>query len=452
MPNPTIWQVTTTNGTTYDIEDRVARSQSGGAILIRGTTTTALEDNATTNPIIISGNSYTAIANDAVFYGAKEFVFDGTYWHEFGDMSGLGEMAKADTASTSYTPAGSVTLTGTEATVSPAASGSATYTPAGDVTLGTKTKLAVSKASSGTATYTPEGNVTLGDSAASTVSSTSGTATYTPAGTIAVNASSGTGTAYTPEGSIAVNASTGTGTSYTPEGSVAAPIISLITAGSTTSVTPFGDAGTLPELTMTVSNGNLTFGFSQGTLPSAGTAVTVKTGDGAYSADAPAFTGTEKKLAFSGTQKKLAFSGTGARLVTDSVIPTSAFFTGTGARLETSQDVPTTASFSGTGARLKVDTNVPTGATFTGTAETITVTPDIVITFSISGTTYSADGGMKWGDWVHSSYNIGGFTITGGSPSSTVIHRTSGKNNVSYDGTEVHGTDVIVSGRAYTDQ
>ena len=37
------------------------------------------------------------VANDAVFYEKAEYVFDGTMWHEFGDMSGIGEMGKVDT-------------------------------------------------------------------------------------------------------------------------------------------------------------------------------------------------------------------------------------------------------------------------------------------------------------------------------------------------------------------
>lgn len=86
---------------------------------------------------------------------------------------------------------------------------------------------------------------------------------------------------------------------FTPQGSVAAPVISVETAGSTASVTPFGTAGTLPELTMTVSDGNLAISFSQGTLPTAGSNVTVKTGDAAYSATAPAFTGTQGSVTVS---------------------------------------------------------------------------------------------------------------------------------------------------------
>lgn len=96
-----------TSGNDWQIKDSVARAQAGGAIIIRGTTTTALTDEATTNPITIDGDSYTAVANDAVFYSKKEFVFDGTKWHEFGDMSGLGDFAYADTGSVTIKPKGS---------------------------------------------------------------------------------------------------------------------------------------------------------------------------------------------------------------------------------------------------------------------------------------------------------------------------------------------------------
>ena len=231
---PQIDHITLPSGTTYEIADTVARAQQAGSIILRGETSTALTDGATTNPVQIGGQSFTAHANDAVFYGQREFVFDGTHWHEFGDMSGLGGLAMKNTAA----------------------------------------------------------------------------GTFTPSGTIAVNAAGGSGTSYTPTGSIAVNAASGSGTSYTPEGSVSAPAISVKTAGATQSITPFGSAGTLPELTMTVTDGNLTIGFSQGTLPAAGTAVTVKTGDAVYQAAQPTFTGTEKKLAFTGDQKKLQFVGT----------------------------------------------------------------------------------------------------------------------------------------------
>ena len=76
------------NATWYEVSIGGGGGTSGGIILV-GETTTALTDNATTNPITINGSSYTAQPNDAVIYGSKEFLFDGTKWHEFGDLSGL---------------------------------------------------------------------------------------------------------------------------------------------------------------------------------------------------------------------------------------------------------------------------------------------------------------------------------------------------------------------------
>lgn len=72
----------------YEVSLGGGGGTSGGIILV-GETTTALVDSATTNPITVDGQSYTAQPNDAVIYGSKEFLFDGTKWHEFGDLSGL---------------------------------------------------------------------------------------------------------------------------------------------------------------------------------------------------------------------------------------------------------------------------------------------------------------------------------------------------------------------------
>lgn len=69
------------------IKDLIAQLQS--AVNLKGETTTPLTDNATTNPITINGQSYTAVMNDAVIYQSGEFIFDGTKWHELGDLSKL---------------------------------------------------------------------------------------------------------------------------------------------------------------------------------------------------------------------------------------------------------------------------------------------------------------------------------------------------------------------------
>lgn len=82
------------NATWYEVS--IGGGGTSGGIVLVGVTTTDLTDGATTNPITVDGQSYTAQPNDAVIYGNKEFLFDGTYWHEFGDMSGLGSAAYKD--------------------------------------------------------------------------------------------------------------------------------------------------------------------------------------------------------------------------------------------------------------------------------------------------------------------------------------------------------------------
>lgn len=147
-----------------------------------------------------------------------------------------------------------------------------------------------------------------------------------------------TGTAanvYKPAGTNASSSVSGSCT-VTADGTVAAPTISVKTAGSTTSVTPFGSAGTLPSATMptyTVASGSETLtitagSFSAGTLPSAGTAVTVKTGDAAYQASAPAFTGKSATGTISGTAAAQTFTGTDTYLKTAVEVGTGASFSG----------------------------------------------------------------------------------------------------------------------------
>ena len=79
-----------------------------GGVRCLGTTTTELYDGSTANPITIDGVSVTAKRNDIAFYDSGEFMFNGTAWSKFGDLSGLGDLAYKDTADTTYTPAGTV--------------------------------------------------------------------------------------------------------------------------------------------------------------------------------------------------------------------------------------------------------------------------------------------------------------------------------------------------------
>lgn len=98
IPNGSLYtEIDTDTRYMFDAENKVwyettigsGGGRPEGGIVLVGETTTALIDGARTNPIMVNGNSYTAQSNDAVIYGNKEFLFDGTKWHEFGDLSGL---------------------------------------------------------------------------------------------------------------------------------------------------------------------------------------------------------------------------------------------------------------------------------------------------------------------------------------------------------------------------
>lgn len=309
MPNPIIDQLKLPSGNLYDIQDAGARElieeireiASGGMVPL-GNTTTALSDGSTTNPITIGGQSVTAKNGNMAFYGDDEFVWSGTEgcWRRFGPAGTFRALAYKDSASGNYTPAGAVTqpeFHGTKATIS------AKTTPSGEVSQPTFTGTSKSVSVSGT-----------------------------PLGDVAI--SKGTGTA-----------------NYTPEGTVAAP--ELTVEMNTTSVTPIDSVGSLPALTMTVTDGVLEFGWDAGALPTKGTAQTVATTVKTATATAPAFTGT-------GAELKATFTG---RATTS---------TGT-YQPEGAVSQPT---FTGDEATLSAE-YTPAGTvdkpTFTGTPDTITV-------------------------------------------------------------------------------
>lgn len=88
-----------------DAEAREAIAALEGGSYFLGVTTTALTDQATTNPIQIGGESVTAKNGNMVIYGNKEFVWAGESatgkWVEFGDLSTLGTLAYKDSVSLS---------------------------------------------------------------------------------------------------------------------------------------------------------------------------------------------------------------------------------------------------------------------------------------------------------------------------------------------------------------
>ena len=110
-------KITLPSGTTYNLKDAKAREDIAaieaaiaGGVSFLGITTTALTDGATTNPITIGGQSVSAINGAIVIYGSKEFIWVDidTSWHALGSADEFGALAFKDSASGSYTPAGSV--------------------------------------------------------------------------------------------------------------------------------------------------------------------------------------------------------------------------------------------------------------------------------------------------------------------------------------------------------
>ena len=66
------------------------------------------------------------------------------------------------------------------------------------------------------------------------------------------------------------------------------------------------------------------------------------------------------------------------------------------------------------------------------------------INFTIDGTSYEADGGMTWEQWVNSTYNTGGFVIQEQKimRNNFVVRNNSGGDQLS--------SDYIVSGTSYS--
>lgn len=135
-----ISKMTLPDGSEYNFKDAQARADISALENKKvwlGITTTALTDGDTTNPIVINGENVTAVAGDWCAYGDKEFVFNGSAWQELGDLSDLGDLAHKDSASGTYTPAG--TINAQNATVTPT-----TASIEGMATVGTLPSLSVS--------------------------------------------------------------------------------------------------------------------------------------------------------------------------------------------------------------------------------------------------------------------------------------------------------------------
>lgn len=405
------------SGTTYDIKDATARTlieelQSYTDYL--GVSATALSDGSTTNPITIGTTQVTAKKGNIVNYNSKEFIFNGTAWQEFGDLSALGDLAYKNTASTTYKPKGNISapaFSGKESsvTITATANNNGNYQPAGQLTPPAFT----GQTTTFTGNFQPKGSVSVQTATTTgkttTVSAAqSGDVTYQPTGQITAPAFTGQSTTFTgsfqPHGEIdlttasttaTVSAAQSGTTTYQPDGEVGTPTISVKTAGATqtiknpTSVTvaktvvAAAPGATAPSNAITyynVADETLSLyqlGYTTGASITTAN-VTVKTGDAVYQSSQPSFTGSAVRLvtsgitvptsaAFSGQEESVSVSGNPKGKVA------APQFTGDGVRLVTGNiAVPSTykATWTGTEESISVS-GKPKGSvaapTFTGT-------------------------------------------------------------------------------------
>ena len=106
----------------FEIKDADARERLGqlaNALYWIGVTSTELVDNVTTSATItVDDQSVTAKAGGMAQYSGEEFVYNGTKWQAVG-KNNFGSLAFKSSASGSYTPAGTVSITkGTDTTAS----------------------------------------------------------------------------------------------------------------------------------------------------------------------------------------------------------------------------------------------------------------------------------------------------------------------------------------------
>lgn len=203
MGNPLICTITMPSGNIYDVCDQGARDLIKELMNFRewlGITTSEVEDGSTLNPVTIGGEPVTAVAGDVVSRDSdhKDFIFSSTgVWQDFGELSGLGALAFKDSASGSYTPAGTVSQ--------PSFTGTA-VTPAGSISSVKAFKTAGTLPTCLMPTFTvSNGNLTITDGSYTPGSLPEGedvTPTFT-------------GTEFTPAGTVSQPNFTGTAASIT---------------------------------------------------------------------------------------------------------------------------------------------------------------------------------------------------------------------------------------------
>ena len=216
------------------------------AMSFLGTTTTALTDGVTINPITINNGSTTAAKGDVVIVSGtdQEFIWTGSAWEEFGNASS--HSIKGHTHTVTHKPAGTVDKT--------------SITPAGTVSQPTFSGSAVNSGeNTGTNFSAAPGGHKHSVTAAGTVSQPTFTGTEA---TITIS--------HTPAGTVSQPIFTGTAvTSGKPDTTNVTTIYSITGVGSLPSAslsagTAPSHTYTAPSLTASIANKCMTFSWSAG--------------------------------------------------------------------------------------------------------------------------------------------------------------------------------------------
>lgn len=310
------------SGNTYDIVDAGAReliSQLQASTDFLGITTTALTDQATTNPITVDSKSVTAVNGNIVVYGNKEFVFNGTKWFEFGDLSTLGTLATKNSVTLNKGTSTNVLGSGSTFKVKNKAVSFAGGTS--DTVLGTGTTFT---ASTPTVTVTPTTTNIKATATGTSVGANGTAAAITGFGT---HSTESFVTTVTPDKSKKLVTTSITPTNGTESVSKVTKTASKLVTTSIPNVTSAGSADTWAFAmgtgddaeTLIISGGN-------GTAATLGTAITAATGSvastGTGSDIVTAVTISDKTVAKAGTAVTVATgaattAGTGAVVVSD---------------------------------------------------------------------------------------------------------------------------------------
>ena len=324
------------------------QSSITGAMHWKGYTTSELVDGSTTNPVTIGGESVTCVAGDVVaIQGGTgeadlEFVWSGSKWQEYGSTGSLKALAFKDTASTTYTPAGTnaasaVTFTGqtdgdfvtgfnqspvlpsfSEGAFTPASLGAGFYSAGtapslGDATTGTfvtgynNDGVAPSLGNATTGTFVTGYNndavaPSLGNATTGTFATEGETSTYDEEEETLTFSDATTSSAVTAQGTFSAGsaATLATASAVTAQGTFSAgSAATLATASAVTAQGTFS-AGTMASIDVTKFDG----GSKAADTWDAGTAPTLSTGKAITAVG----TGEAAAQTFSGTQATITVS------------------------------------------------------------------------------------------------------------------------------------------------